>query len=121
MMGAAANLWGKDEDNPFEFARECRQLVRFYRCLTQSPSHAAVRLRLWLIEGDIDGFVALNTELMRCEAFGSIFPMAANHCRGLLSLCISDAAKQMLLNNAGFIPHLIDGKADTLTSPRSFR
>ena len=27
-MMTAANLWGKDEDNPFDFARECRQVVR---------------------------------------------------------------------------------------------
>jgi hypothetical protein len=27
-MLVTANLWGKDEDNPFEFARECRQVVR---------------------------------------------------------------------------------------------
>jgi hypothetical protein len=64
---------------------------------------------LALLEGDIDGFIALDTELMRCETWGSIFALAANRCSGLLSLCISDAAKQMLLNNDGFIPHMIDG------------
>ena len=46
---------------------------------------------------------------MRCAVYGSAFALASNRCRGLLSLCISDTAKQMLLNNAGFIPHLIDG------------
>jgi len=46
---------------------------------------------------------------MRCEAWGSAMALGANRCHGLLSLCISDAAKQMLLNNAGFTPHLIDG------------
>jgi len=46
---------------------------------------------------------------MRCDVWGAAFTMASNQCRGLLSLCISDTAKQMLLNNAGFIPHLIDG------------
>ena len=67
-------------------------------------------MRLWLIEGDIDGFILLDIEFMRCDAWGSMFVLAANRCRGLLSLCISDAAKQMLLNdNAGFIPHMIDG------------
>ena len=35
--------------------------------------------------------------------------LAANTGRGILNLCISDATKRMLLNNAGFIPHLIDG------------
>ena len=30
-------------------------------------------------------------------------------CRGLLNLCISDTAKQMLLHNSGFIPLLLDG------------
>ena len=66
-------------------------------------------MRLWLTEGDVDGFITLNTELMRCDVWGAAFTMASNQCRGLLSLCISDTAKQMLLNNAGFIPHLIDG------------
>jgi hypothetical protein len=62
-----------------------------------------------LAERDIDGFIALDTELMRCETWSAFFVMAGNRCRGLLSLCVSDVAKQMLLNNAGFIPHLIDG------------
>ena len=66
-------------------------------------------MRFWLTEGDIDGFIALDTEVMRCEAWGSAMALGANRCHGLLSLCISDAAKQMLLNNAGFTPHLIDG------------
>ena len=66
-------------------------------------------MRLWLTEGDIDGLIVLDTELMRCAVWGSGFTMASNRCRGLLSLCISDAAKQMLLNNAGFVPHMIDG------------
>ena len=106
----AANLWGKDEDNHFGFARECRRVQLSASQLPRpAPSHPVARLRLWLTEGDIDGFIALDTELMRCEAFGSVLALAANRCRGLLSLCISDAAKQMLLNNAGFIPHLIDG------------
>ena len=62
-----------------------------------------------LAEEDIDGFILLDTELMRCDRFGSFFPIASNRCRGLLSLCISDAAKEMLLSNSGFIPHLLDG------------
>ena len=68
-----------------------------------------VRLRLWMTEEDIDAFIALDTELMRCEVWGSVYPLISNRCRGMLSLCISDAAKHMLLNNADFIPHLIDG------------
>ena len=62
-----------------------------------------------LLEGDIDGFILIDTELMRCEVWGSITVLAANRCLGLLSLCISDEVKQMLLSNSGFIPHLIDG------------
>jgi hypothetical protein len=64
---------------------------------------------LWLTEGDIDHIIALDTELMRCDAWGSILALATNRCRGLLSLCISDTAKQMLLSTAGFIPLLING------------
>ena len=66
-------------------------------------------LAFLFLEGDIDGFILLDIELMRCATFGSGFVMGANRCRGLLSLCISDVAKQMLLNSTGFIPHLIDG------------
>ena len=78
-----------------------------------------VRLRLWLTEGDIDGFIALNTELMRCESWGSIMVLTNNRCRGMLSLCISDTAKQMLLSsNAGFISHLIDGLMLDAEHPR---
>ena len=64
---------------------------------------------MWLTEGDIDHIIALDTELMRCDAWGSILALATNRCRGLLSLCISDTAKQMLFSTAGFIPLLIDG------------
>ena len=47
-------------------------------------------MQLWLTEGDIDHIIALDTELMRCDAWGSILALATNRCRGLLSLCISD-------------------------------
>ena len=101
----AANLWGKDEDNSFGF-----------------------------VQRDVDGFLQLDIELTRCATWGSFMAYRRNQCRGLLSLCISDscertplclhivldsgcisdsecdiAAKPMLLHNAGFIPHLIDG------------
>ena len=69
---------------------------------------------MMLPEGDIDGSISLNTELMRCEVWGSAFTMASNRCRGLLSLCTSDTAKDMLLSNSGFIPHLIDGESRDL-------
>ena len=106
----AANLWGKDEDNPFEFSRESRQVVRSQLQLPH-PTLFSMTVLVVVVEaeGDIDGFMIIDIELMRCEVFGSMMVMATNRCRGLLSLCISDAAKQMLLDNAGFIPHLIDG------------
>ena len=107
-MVVTANLWGKDEDNPFGFARESL-VVRSYSIAKPSSLSSSVRLRLFVPEGDIDGFMSLDTELMRCEIWGSVLALASNRCRGLLSLCISDAAKHLLLGNAGFIPHLIDG------------
>jgi hypothetical protein len=73
----AACTYGKAEDNPFRWTQE-----------------------------DIDGFVALDSELVRGEAMGVHFDLLSSRCRGLLSLCISDAAKTMLLNCRGFIPHL---------------
>ena len=69
-----------------------------------------------MTERDIDGLLLIDTELMRCDHWGSAMSFAANRCRGLLSLCISDTAKQMLLNNSGFIPHLLDGKNYVLSS-----
>ena len=59
-----------------------------------------------------------DIEYMRCEVWGSVFPMTSSRCRGLLSLCISDVAKQMLLSNDGFIPHLLDGLMLDLEHPR---
>jgi hypothetical protein len=76
----AANLYGKDEDNTFGF--------------TQS---------------DVDGFLAIDAELMRPKTYGLFFALVSNIGRGMLSLCISDFAKKMLLNNSGFIPHLVSG------------
>jgi hypothetical protein len=60
-------------------------------------------------EKDIDGFIAVDAELIACLKFGNAFALAANTGRGMLKLCISDAAKQMLLNNRDFIPHLLSG------------
>ena len=60
-------------------------------------------------EDDIDGYITLDIELMACANFGSLIALAANTGRGMLNLCISDAAKQMLLKNQRFIPHLVDG------------
>jgi hypothetical protein len=51
--------------------------------------------------------MALNTEFLRCEVFGSIWNLGKNQGQAVLSLCISDAAKGMLLANASFIPHLV--------------
>jgi len=60
----AANLFGKDEDNAFDFAQK-----------------------------DIDGVVALDVELMACKTFGGIFLLAPNQCRAMLSLCTADSNK----------------------------
>ena len=60
-------------------------------------------------EKDIDGFVALDVEMMRCESFGGIFAVTKHQCRGMLNLCISDSAKPMLLGSSEYIPHLLDG------------
>jgi hypothetical protein len=38
--------------------------------------------------------LALDIELMRCDAFGGVFPVGTSQCRGLVNLCIADAAKQ---------------------------
>jgi hypothetical protein len=65
-----------------------------------------LRVRLF-VESDIDAFMALNTEFLRCEVFGSIWNLQANQGQAMLSLCISDAAKGMLLANSSFIPHLV--------------
>jgi hypothetical protein len=111
-MAGVAHLWGKDEDNPFGFTREsyahnCGIVATIL--LPCRPLTQWVCLRLCLAERDIDEFIAVDTEFMRCEVWGFIMVMANNRCRGLLSLCISDVTKQMLLNNDGFLPHLIDG------------
>ena len=66
-----ANLYGKDEENSFGF-----------------------------VQRDIEGFLALDSELMSCPTWGHILPLAGNSGRGLLNLCIADANKDMLLNCA---------------------
>ena len=58
-------------------------------------------------ESDIDAFMALNTEFLRCDVFGSIWNLGANQGQAVLRLCISDLAKGMLLANPNFIPHLV--------------
>lgn len=66
-----ANLYGKDEENSFGF-----------------------------VQRDIEGFLALDSELMSCHTWGLVLPLAGNCGRGLLNLCIADANKDMLLNCA---------------------
>eukprot|EP01046_Picozoa_sp_COSAG06_P023370 COSAG06_NODE_1851_length_8215_cov_39.893790_9_plen_210_part_00 len=74
----AASLYGKDEDNSFGFAQD-----------------------------DIDGFIAHHTELMLCTHLGEMFAVGPNIGRAMLTFCISDLAKEMLLSNDGFIPLLV--------------
>eukprot|EP01050_Picozoa_sp_SAG11_P001848 SAG11_NODE_86_length_17300_cov_11.466717_20_plen_71_part_00 len=62
---------------------------------------------LLFAESDIDNYVRIETELLRCESWGNLWQLAANQCRGMLSLCISDAGKQLLLANSGFISYLV--------------
>ena len=74
----AAQCYGRDEDNTFRFA-----------------------------ESEVDGFLALDIELLRCQTFGGIWALLPSHARPLLSLCISDSTKGLLLARSGFIPHLV--------------
>ena len=60
----------------------------------------------------------MDVELMRCDHFGGLWPLVMSQCRGLLSFCISDAAKEMLLKSADFVPHLIDGLLLDANHPR---
>jgi hypothetical protein len=57
----------------------------------------------------------MDIELLRCETWGALWQLSANQCRGLLSFCISDTAKRMLLKHAGFIPHLVRRALNTHT------
>ena len=56
----AANIYGKDEDNTFGFTEE-----------------------------DIDGFLTLDIELMRCATWGGMLAISPTQCRGMLNFCIS--------------------------------
>ena len=76
----AANLFGKDEGNAFNF-----------------------------VQTDVDDIVENETEMLRPTSWGKIWQLSLNQCRGLLNLCISDAAKPLLLNNTAFLPLLILG------------
>jgi hypothetical protein len=58
-------------------------------------------------EDEIDGFITLDTEVMRPSSWGALVVLAANTGRGILNLCISDRSKLLLLDNSGFIPHLV--------------
>jgi hypothetical protein len=49
------------------------------------------------------------TEVITVKEWGFIVTLLPNVCRPLLSLCIADKAKEMLLANPGFIPLLVRG------------
>ena len=70
-------------------------------------------------EDDIDGYITLDAEIMACATWGGMVALAPNAGRGMLNLCISDVAKQMLISNAGFIPHLVDGLLLNPEHPRN--
>ena len=40
-------------------------------------------------ENDVDGFLDLDIELLRCETYGMVWPLAVNSARGLMSFCVS--------------------------------
>eukprot|EP01046_Picozoa_sp_COSAG06_P003331 COSAG06_NODE_129_length_22602_cov_7.116318_9_plen_284_part_00 len=107
----AAAIYGKDEQNTFGFNREwlltpCSQRLHCLHLPTVRV-HTRMAVACGRAEKDIDGFIDQDRELLRCETFGGIWQLAPTQCRGLLSFCISDAAKQLLLNHAGFIPHMV--------------
>ena len=54
---------------------------------------------------------------MRPASWGALVVLAANTGRGILNLCISDRSKLLLLDNSGFIPHLVS-HASSRSQPR---
>ena len=86
----AAQLYGKDEDNSFGFK-----------------------------QADIDKYLVMTSDLMSRKGIAALWELGRNHCRGISNLCISDSAKQLLINNEGFVPHLIDGLLLSPSHPRS--
>ena len=70
-------------------------------------------------EEDVDAFTVFDKEILECQRFGGLWPLAANMGRGMLRLCISDTAKHMLLNNSCVIPHLLSGLLLEAEHPRN--
>ena len=75
---SAAILFGKDEDDRFGIPQE-----------------------------DIDRYVRFDTEIMNPQIWGQVVNVGPAQGRALLSLCVSDRNKSMLIKSPGFIPHLI--------------
>ena len=82
----AANLYGRDEDNTFGFARECA--FSSYNLI-----YLLLTFQLLWTESDIDSYIVLGTEYFRCETWGSLVTLPAGAGRGMLNLCISDVRK----------------------------
>ena len=61
----------------------------------------------------------MTGDLMSRNGVAALWELGRNHCRGITNLCISDSAKQLLINNDGFVPHLIDGLLLSPSHPRS--
>jgi hypothetical protein len=75
-----ANLFGRDEENSFSFSQK-----------------------------ELDTVLVCCQERLCPTSWGHIWPCNARSNRVMLSLCISDAHKQQLLNNPQFLPHLVAG------------
>lgn len=76
--------------------------VRLPCCGTQDEENT-----FGITQEEINGFVALDTELMACNTWGNIISIGPNQARGLLMLCISDRNKEMLVKSPGFVPHVV--------------
>lgn len=87
----AANLFGRDEENEHAFQ---------------------------FSQSDVDTLVDVETEWLQAKSWGKIWQLSSNQCRGLLSLCVSDVGKQLLLNCASFIPLLVFGLMLDADHPR---
>ena len=62
-------------------------------CCFAWSAELTVYVHSLVAEKDIDGFVALDVEMMRCESWGAAFAVTKHQCRGMLNLCISDAGE----------------------------
>lgn len=79
-------------------------------CLFGREEHSSEDTESFIFtQENVDSLLKFTNEILRPVNFGFMWPITTVHASPLLNMCVSDSAKQLLLNNKTFLQQLVHG------------